>query len=42
MPGEIPNRLLVLWTSGDKETAVNMVLMYTINARRRKCGDRAC
>jgi hypothetical protein len=28
-----PSRLLVLWTSGDKETALNMVLMYTTNSR---------
>jgi len=39
MPNETPGRLLVLWTSGDKETAVNMVLMYTINARRRGWWD---
>ncbi|MHB1355551.1 MAG: DsrE family protein [Anaerolineae bacterium] len=30
---EVPSRLLVLWTSGEKETALNMVLMYTTNAK---------
>jgi hypothetical protein len=30
---EQPSRLLVLWASGEKETALNMVLMYTFNAR---------
>jgi hypothetical protein len=28
-----PQKLLVLWTSGDKETAMNMVFMYTLNSR---------
>jgi hypothetical protein len=28
-----PNRLLVLWTNGDKQTSLNMVFMYSINAR---------
>ena len=27
-------RLLVLWTSGERETALNMVFMYTVNAMR--------
>src|SRR6056297_84844 len=27
--------LVVLWTSGDKETAMNMVLMYSKNAKVR-------
>jgi hypothetical protein len=27
------SRLLILWTSGDKQTALNMVFMYTINAK---------
>lgn len=27
-------RLLVLWTSGERETALNMVFMYTVNSRR--------
>lgn len=29
-----PSKLLVLWTSGDKEVAKNMVFMYTYNAKR--------
>jgi hypothetical protein len=27
--------LVVLWTSGDREVALNMVFMYTLNAKRR-------
>ena len=27
--------LTVLWTSGDKEVALNMVFMYTLNAKAR-------
>jgi hypothetical protein len=27
--------LVVLWTSGDREVALNMVFMYTFNAKRR-------
>ena len=30
---EAPSRILVLWTSGEKETALNMVLMYTTNSK---------
>ena len=26
------DKLLVLWTSGERETALNMVFMYTLNA----------
>ncbi len=29
------NSLVVLWTSGDREVAVNMVFMYTLNAKKR-------
>ena len=29
------NSLVVLWSSGDKEVALNMVFMYTLNAKRR-------
>jgi hypothetical protein len=27
--------LVVLWTSGDRDVAINMVFMYTFNAKRR-------
>lgn len=27
--------LHVLWTTGDKETAMNMVLLYTLNAKKK-------
>lgn len=29
-----PSKLLVVWTSGDKEVAKNMVFMYTYNAKK--------
>ncbi len=34
MPPDEPTKLLVLWTSGDREVALHMVLMYTGNAAR--------
>ena len=30
-----PDTLVVLWSSGDREVATNMVFMYTLNAKRR-------
>ena len=33
-PGE-PNELFVLWTSGDRETALGMAFMYTLNSKLR-------
>ncbi|MFA5637612.1 MAG: DsrE family protein [Anaerovoracaceae bacterium] len=29
-------KLIILWTSGDKDTALNMVLMYTLKANSNK------
>lgn len=29
-----PSRLLVVWTSGDRDVALNMVFMYTYNAKK--------
>ena len=31
--------IVVLWSSGDKEVALNMVLMYTYNAKKRGWWD---
>lgn len=31
----IEDSLVVLWTSGDRDVALNMVFMYTLNAKRR-------
>jgi len=31
-----PDKLIVLWTSGDREVALNMVFMYTLNSKLRK------
>jgi len=33
--GKAGDRLLVVWTSGDREVALKMVYMYTFNAKRR-------
>ncbi|MGD2215199.1 MAG: DsrE family protein [Gemmatimonadales bacterium] len=30
-----PSRLAVLWTSGERDVALKMVFMYTLNAKRR-------
>ncbi len=30
-----PDKLMVLWTSGDREVALKMVFMYTFNAKKR-------
>jgi hypothetical protein len=35
MPTETPSRLLILWTTGDRDTALNMVFMYGINSHLR-------
>ena len=29
-----PSKLLVVWTSGDRDVALNMVFMYTYNAKK--------
>lgn len=36
---EKPDKLVVLWTSADKEVAVKMVFMYTLNSRLRGWWD---
>ena len=33
MPKNIENNLLILWTSNNKETAINMVFMYAENSK---------
>ena len=30
------DKLVVLWTSGDKEVALNMAFLYTLNAKKRE------
>lgn len=32
---ESPSKLLVVWTSGDREVALKMVFMYTFNAKKQ-------
>ncbi len=36
MDGEGAKRLLILWTSAERETALHMVLMYATNARKKR------
>ena len=33
-----PDELVVIWTSGDREVALKMVFMYTLNCKRFKWG----
>jgi hypothetical protein len=33
-----PDHLVVLWTSGDREVALKMAFMYTLNSKRFKWG----
>ena len=33
-----PDELVVLWTSGDREAALKMAFMYTLNSKRFKWG----
>ncbi len=34
-----PSKLLIVWTSGDREVALKMVFMYTFNAKKRGWWD---
>ena len=36
---ETPNSLVMLWTSADREVALKMVFMYTINSKLRNWWD---
>jgi hypothetical protein len=38
---EIPanEKMVILWTSGDREVALKMVFMYTLNAKKRQWWD---
>ena len=36
------DRLIVLWTSSDKEVAVNVVFMYTLNAKIKEWWKEVC
>ena len=36
------DKLVVLWTSGDKEVALKMVFMYTLNAKLKEWWDNVC
>lgn len=39
LEGEGKKRILVLWTSGEKDTALNMVFMYNLNAKLKGWWD---
>lgn len=36
------NELIVLWTSGDREVALKMVFMYTLNSKTKGWWDDVC
>jgi len=36
------DKLIVLWTSGDKEVALNIIFMYTLNAKKRNWWKEVC
>lgn len=40
MEGEGKKRILLLWTSGEKDTALNMVFRYGLNAKRKGWWDK--
>lgn len=35
-----PSKLVVVWTSGDREVALKMVYMYTYNAKKNEWWDK--
>jgi hypothetical protein len=37
-----PERLVVLWTGGDREVALKMVFMYTLNSKIREWWQDVC
>ncbi|MFZ5649455.1 MAG: DsrE family protein [Bacillota bacterium] len=39
---EKPEKLVVLWTSGDREVALKMVFMYTLNSKLRGWWEDVC
>jgi len=39
---EKPEKLVVLWTSGDREVALKMVFMYTLNSKLRGWWKDVC
>ncbi len=37
-----PDRLVALWTSGDREVALKMAFMYTLNSKIREWWEDVC
>lgn len=35
----LPNKLVVIWTSGDREVAIRMAFMYTLNSKLKEWWD---
>lgn len=42
MQSDCADKLVVLWTSGDKEVATKMVFMYTLNSKRKGWWKEVC
>jgi hypothetical protein len=39
---EEPSKLLVIWTSGDREVALKVAFMYTLNSKTSKWWNEVC
>ena len=39
---EEPSKLLVLWTSGDREVAIKVAFMYTLNSKKSNWWNEVC
>ena len=37
-----PSKLVVLWTSGDREVAIKVAFMYTLNSKTNKWWNEVC
>lgn len=35
----LPNKLVVIWTNGDREVAIRMAFMYTLNSKLKEWWD---
>ena len=38
-PTSVPSQLLIVWTTADREVALNMTFMYTLNAKKQNWWD---
>ncbi|MDR3601591.1 MAG: DsrE family protein [Desulfosporosinus sp.] len=37
-----PNKLVVVWTNGDREVAIRMAFMYTLNSKLKEWWNEVC